>query len=1110
MKKMKHRLSKVAAVVLTFTMMVSGLTAVTPQEVQAATKPTKLTVKTESKTLGTSKTLYVNGPAAYKKTTIKVTVTPAKASKSVRYTSSDKKVIAVSAKGVVTAKKTGTAKVTVQSKKNTKLKKTIKFTVKKYVYPTKLTASAASSTIYNSTGEKHTTTIKSTVTPSTATVRKVTYSSNNKTLATVSASGKVTANTKGKTGTVKITVKSQAKNKKGKYLSKTVAIKVANRPNPSSVALNTTNATRTITGMSSNPTLRLTATVAPSTTNKKTVTWSSSDTTIATVSAKGVVTAKAAGKVTITAKTVNGKTATCTLTVKKNTVSVHDPSIVKGTDGTYYIFGSHMAWAKTKNLISWSTFTNNINTSYSSIYGKVWNTWCGYDANGNRISGLDGNLWAPDVIWNPTMKKWCMYMSNNGPDYNSVITLATADDIAGPYTYVGAVVYSGFTNKSGYAGHNVKYTDYEQVTGESTVASRYLSSGSWNNSYGTNAIDPCVRIEDDGTMWMTYGSWFGGIYAIKLDPKTGLRDYSTTYTLDTNVSDGTASDPYMGIRIAGGGTESGEASYIIKNGGYYYLFLSYGGLEADGGYNIRVFRSTSLTGTYKDKAGNLALNTTGTTWGNNTNGNIGIRLMAGYKWPCNSKAYLAQGHNSALVDSDGKMYLIFHTRNNEKNADGSYVNGHYVKTHQMYMSEDGWLCVAPYEYNGETISAKGYSKSQIVGVYDYLVQNPGQASGTYTTSVKISLGSDGSVRGTNITGTWEMKSNTAYATFTINGVVYKGVFAIGYMEDDAKTKVMTFTAVGDNNVCIWGSKTTVTDSVIVSRAVTELDNTFATPIRTTLPTTGFGDAKITYVSSNKQVIKNDGTVTRPTQDTKVTVTAKIVHGSYTRTKDYTVTVKGITTTAATNSEGVIARYTFDNSGALGEDSSGNGVTATTNSTTYLSSFAGRSGVLHFNGDANSYVKLPATVSQAEAFTFTGWVYGTTDTWWQRIFDLGDGAGESAFLTNCGGTGVLRFDLTSSENSFDMDDTAILPTNQWNHLAVTISEDGATAMYLNGVLVSAYSAGSLSYRLSDFNGTQNYLGKSQYDVDAMFSGYMDNITFYGKALTATEIKADMEK
>ena len=69
-----------------------------------------------------------------------------------------------------------------------------------------------------------------------------------------------------------------------------------------------------------------------------------------------------------------------------------------------------------------------------------WENYCRTDTNPE----LKGNLWAPDVIYNEKMGKYCMYMSVNGVDWNSVIVMLTADSIEGPYAYGGPVVYSGF------------------------------------------------------------------------------------------------------------------------------------------------------------------------------------------------------------------------------------------------------------------------------------------------------------------------------------------------------------------------------------------------------------------------------------------------------------------------------------------------------------------------------------------------------------------------------------------------------------------------------------------------------------------------------------------
>ena len=155
--------------------------------------------------------------------------------------------------------------------------------------------------------------------------------------------------------------------------------------------------------------------------------------------------------------------------------SSHDPSIVEA-NGKYYIFGSHRAWLKSDDLVNWEPFTNNLSTQFKDILGDFWEEWPKQPAN----SDLTGNMWAPDVIYNKAMKKWCMYMSVNGINYKSAIVLLTADDIEGDWTLVGPVVYSGFRNDT------VSKTDVPQVLDSNEVPTRYLSPGDTE----INAIDP--------------------------------------------------------------------------------------------------------------------------------------------------------------------------------------------------------------------------------------------------------------------------------------------------------------------------------------------------------------------------------------------------------------------------------------------------------------------------------------------------------------------------------------------------------------------------------------------------------------------------------------------
>ena len=491
-------------------------------------------------------------------------------------------------------------------------------------------------------------------------------------------------------------------------------------------------------------------------------------------------------------------------------VSVHDPSIVVGEDPDgnkcYYIFGSHRAWAKSYDLMNWTSFTNNINHEYRTMLADAF----AWSANGDNDYNPSGNMWAPDVIWNDTMNKWCMYLSINGSSWNSSIVLLTADNLEGDWTYEGTVIYSGF-NADGVFSYT--QTDYAEVTGDtdfSVGSKRYVMAEyvcedegtTWNTNYGAHAIDPCVVYDTEGNLYMSYGSWSGGIFMIELDETTGLRDTTVTYE---NASD-YSTDAYMGIKLAGGLFATGEASYIQydEEAGYYYLYVTYGGLTADGGYNIRLFRSEDITGPYVDTDGTLATKAT-------SRADVGVKLFGNY---CFSSfkdngtlavnGYKSGGHNSAFIDDDGNRYLIYHTRYN------SGTENHEVRVHQQFLNEDGWLVTAVYEYLGSEINEAGYTTGAIIG--DYEMVNMGSDAATANvgmlTTYNITLNADGTVTG-DYTGTWEeyeVDGKAYYASITINEITYKGVFFKQYDESASHTETMTFTCLSETGVNIWGSK----------------------------------------------------------------------------------------------------------------------------------------------------------------------------------------------------------------------------------------------------------------------------------------------------------------
>ena len=511
-------------------------------------------------------------------------------------------------------------------------------------------------------------------------------------------------------------------------------------------------------------------------------------------------------------------------TTSKRRVSIHDPSVVfNPTSNRYYIFGSHKAGAYTTDMMNWTQANPkwkvgsnnnalNKNAFVTPAVKKVkkggvevdfpqFNAmdWAGRtDASYN----IDGNMWAPDVIWNPTMNKWCMYLSINGDKWHSSIILLTADNITGPYLYQGPVVISGFDN----GDHSFKDTDMELVLDTlDALPSRY--NGTWATTTKPsfpNNIDPCVFYDEEGKLWIAYGSWSGGIFMLELDEETGLRDYDVTYTTS-------GGDPYFGKRIAGGYYVSGEGPYIEHIGDYYYLFMSYGFYSPDGGYEMRVFRSTNPDGPYKDAGNHDAIFTSYVmNYGTGDSDTRGMKLMGDYHhWGVQTVGECAQGHNSIIAAPDGRTYLVYHTKFNNG------TSNHQVRVHQVFVNKDGWLVAAPFEYNGETITdeqiatTQPFTKEELAGTYNLLIHKykMDYQNMEEVTPISITLSADGKIRGDK-NGSWSIEEGTGYIRLSLGGIIYNGVVFEETMDGNG-ANVISITAISKSGVSVWAYNPTL-------------------------------------------------------------------------------------------------------------------------------------------------------------------------------------------------------------------------------------------------------------------------------------------------------------
>jgi len=532
----------------------------------------------------------------------------------------------------------------------------------------------------------------------------------------------------------------------------------------------------------------------------------------------------------------------CVSAINPKRVSVHDPSVVwDPASQTYYIFGSHRDHAKSTDMINWTKITvpwatetsTNANPNVAFATPQVTKIKKGgveydfaFDAvkwsarggtQGQAKYDVTGNQWAPDVIYNKVMNKWCMYLSVNGDTWYSSIILLTADNIEGPYRYQAPVVISGF-----HSGDAYKDTDLGLVLGSSELPDRYQmktsGSGNWGERWPNN-IDPCVFYDEEGKLWMSYGSWSGGIWMLELDEETGLRDYDVTYEL-TGSDNGITVDPYFGKKIAGGYYVSGEASYIEYIGGYYFLFMSYGGLAAggnakdynNGGYQMRVFRSDKPDGPYVDARNTDAIfKSYKLNFGPDASDNRGVNIFGAYNnWGnqvTGNNGERSQGHNSIIAAEDGRTYLVYHTRFQNRGEE------HQVRVHQVFQNEDGWLVAAPFEYTGEQVKSEDIAATQqipttqIPGTWQLLIHNfkLDHTKKETVKPVEIQLNADGTVSGDQ-TGSWAAQEGSSYFNIKIGTTEYKGVMIEQTLEP-SDDKAIAFTAMNRNGVTVWGYQT---------------------------------------------------------------------------------------------------------------------------------------------------------------------------------------------------------------------------------------------------------------------------------------------------------------
>jgi arabinan endo-1,5-alpha-L-arabinosidase len=299
--------------------------------------------------------------------------------------------------------------------------------------------------------------------------------------------------------------------------------------------------------------------------------------------------------------------------------------------GTYYAF------ATGPGIAVWSSPDRAVWTREKPVFAAPpeWAV--------KAVPGFRGHIWAPDISWFDG--KYYLYYSVSAFGKNTscigVATNSTLDphDPAFKWEDHGKVLQSipGVTN--------------------------------WN------AIDPNLIVDQHGTPFLAFGSFWSGLKLVRLsaDRLSVAEPLDHLPTLASRVRDPAATNPPApaGQPLDAGGNAI-EAPFIFRHAGRYYLFASidYCCRGAQSDYKMIVGRSESVAGPYVDRDGQPMAHGGGT-----------LLLAGDAKW-------YGVGH-SATCTFDGVDYLIFHGYD----ASDPHARAK-LRIERLEWTADGWPVVA--------------------------------------------------------------------------------------------------------------------------------------------------------------------------------------------------------------------------------------------------------------------------------------------------------------------------------------------------------------------------------------------------------------------------------
>ena len=682
----------------------------------------------------------------------------------------------------------------------------------------------------------------------------------------------------------------------------------------------------------------------------------------------------------------------------------HDPSTMIKSGNRYYIY-------RTSQGIMAKYSTDLRNWTYGGqIFPSGPPSW-----TSNSVPGFTGFFWAPDIVsLNGT---YYLYYAVSGFGFQvSSIGLVTCTNLStGNWTDQGEVIHS--------------------TTG---------------NAY--NCIDPSILVDTNGTMWMSFGSYWNGIYLMQLDPATGKR-ISPSSTL---------------TQIAY--NSSIEGSCIYQRGGYYYLFVNWGTCCSgiDSTYNIRIGRSATITGPYRDKNNVLMTGSGGTLFLESTG------------------RFIGPGH-AAIMNDNATNWFTYHY------YDGNDSGTAKLGLGRLTWTDDGWPALtndwsAFYTFdvdarehlaqysgalrNGAAITNEPDRGSvlSLDGVSQYVVVSNSVANAsTFAAWVKWNGGAD-----------WQRifdfgSNTTKYLFLTPRANTGRMRFAI--KNGGAEQTIDATTALPTNSWCHVAVALDGAKGLLYLNGNPVATNASLTirPWQLLARTNYIGESQFAADPTFNGKIDSFRVFARPLSASEI--------------KDL-----------AYAHPALAHRYSFtsnawDSIGMAHGTLMGNAIVTNR--------------ALKLTGASGGFVNLPGgLVSGSSAVTIEFWAAFGANGNWARVFDFGNIVGANGsqylFFSPHTGTGTHRTEI-SAGSIVNLDIPGTLDNRSLFVACIIDPANGYNAIYTNGVLEEAATATLPA--LGGVNASWSFIGRSLFSADPWLNATIDEFRIYDGRLTPEQITTD---